>query len=96
MPRALGLLELEFHLPGCSSLKEKRGRLGGLRDRFGRQPMLAVCETGYADSWQRSQYSFVALANDAGQVNALLDSVEREIAERIDAVIVRRVREADA
>ena len=34
----IAVLRLRFHLEGCGSLKDKRQRLCGLRDRFGRLP----------------------------------------------------------
>ncbi|MFK7916113.1 MAG: DUF503 family protein, partial [Pseudomonadales bacterium] len=41
-------LQVRFVLHGCRSLKDKRKRLRGLRDRFGKQTGLAVCESGAA------------------------------------------------
>ncbi len=91
----MGLLVLEFHLTGCTSLKEKRGRLGGLRDRFGRLPHVAVCESDFADSLQRAEWSFVALGHDVAFVSGTLQEIERDIVGRVDAVIARRRREMD-
>ncbi len=34
----IAVLRLRFHLEGYASLKDKRRRLCGLRDRFGRLP----------------------------------------------------------
>lgn len=96
MTRAIGMLVLEFHLPGCSSLKEKRGRLGGLRDRYGKQTNVAVCETDFADVLQRAEWTFIAIAQDAAQAASILQVVERDIETRVDAVISRRTREFDA
>ena len=45
----------DLHLPGCHSLKEKRGVLkpltGGLRRSFN----VSVAETGHQDLWQRAE-----------------------------------------
>ena len=90
MALILGVLELEFHLSGCTSLKQKRGRLAGLRDRFGRLTNVAVCESDHADALQRAQWSFVAAGSDAIVVRRTLDAVERDIVLHIDAVITRR------
>lgn len=43
------ILTLMFSLPGCSSLKEKRHRMGGLHARFGNTSSVAVCESGERD-----------------------------------------------
>lgn len=57
----IALLVLEFHLHGCCSLKEKRQRLLGLRDRFGKHPRVAVMESDHADSLERAQWSFIVV-----------------------------------
>lgn len=89
----VGVLSLEFHLPGCGSLKEKRRRLGRLRDRFGRNANLAVCESGDHDSHRRARWEVVAVAADAWVVERALADVERWVAESVDAVLVNVVRE---
>ena len=84
---ALAVLEVVFHLDGCRSLKERRGRLGGLRDRFGRNPRLALCEVP-GDDLTHSEWTFVAIAGDRRGVDALLGEVERDLEARVDAVVV--------
>ena len=96
MTLAVGLLVLDFHLPGCASLKEKRGRIGGVRDHVGRQTNVAVCESDFADSLQRAQWSFVVAAREARLVSQVLDAIERDVVQRVDAVVTRRQREMDA
>ena len=82
------VLGLDFHLPGCTSLKEKRQRIGGIRDKFGRVPHLAICESGYQDLHQRAQFSIVAVGSSARVVEQTLADVERWVDECVDAVIV--------
>ena len=84
----IGVLALDFHLAGCRSLKEKRSRVGRLRDKFGRIANLAVCESAYQDSHQRARWSVVAVAGDAKVVSASLAEVERWAAESVDATLV--------
>lgn len=84
----IGVLDLDFHLAGCASLKEKRRRLSRLRDKFGRVSNLAVCESDFQDSHQRARWSVVAVAGDAVVVEQSLASVERWAAESVDATIV--------
>ena len=84
----LGVLSLDFHLPGCASLKEKRRRLGRLRDKFGRAANLAVCETHYQDSHQRARWSVVAVAASARIVEQSLGEVERWVADSLDATLI--------
>ncbi|MCY4012371.1 MAG: DUF503 domain-containing protein [Gammaproteobacteria bacterium] len=89
----IGVLDLDFHLPGCASLKEKRRRLARLRDKFGRVPNLAICESDHQDSRQRARWSVVAVAADAVVVEQSLANVERWAAESVDATIVGVDRE---
>lgn len=89
----IGVLSLNFRLPGCASLKEKRRRLGRLRDRFGRSPSLAVCESGHQDSHRLARWQVVAVAADAGVVERALTEVERWASESLDALIIDVARE---
>ena len=89
----IGVLSLDFHLPGCASLKEKRRRLVRLREKFGRSASLAVCESAHQDSHRRARWEIVAVAGDAGVVERALTEVERWAAEFLDAVVVDVARE---
>lgn len=86
-------LEAHFYLPGCRSLKEKRGRLRGLRDRFGRATNVAVCELDKQDNHQQASYLFVATAASAAVVEKILADIEREIQFAVDAQLLRVERE---
>jgi len=82
-------LTLEFRLSGCRSLKEKRQRLGRLKDKFGRFPNLAVCEAKFQDSLQRAQWSFIAVGSNGRIVEKTLMDLERSIQSDFDAELVR-------
>ncbi len=86
----IAVLTLGFHLEGCSSLKEKRQRLSGLRDRFGRLPSVAVCESGEQDALQSAEWSFVVVGATRMLVDRQLADIERFIAESVDARVSRR------
>ena len=81
-------LTLRLHLYGCRSLKEKRKRVGGLRERFGRKPNLAVSEVALHDNHHESEWRFVAIAGDRKITSSLLDEVHAWASERLDAAIV--------
>ncbi len=89
----IGLLTVTFSLPGCRSLKEKRQRLGGLRDRFGRQTNVAVCESALADVHNQAQWSFVAAAQSRSLIDQTFSELEQRILESVDAEVVEMVRE---
>ncbi|MBE0489678.1 MAG: DUF503 domain-containing protein [Halomonas sp.] len=75
----MGILTLHISLPGCRSLKEKRQRMGGLHERFGRNPAVAVCESGEHDRLEASEWTFVAVANEGPRVETLLGAHELTI-----------------
>ncbi|MBY4678657.1 DUF503 domain-containing protein [Marinobacterium arenosum] len=87
------LMEVEFHLSGCRSLKEKRHRLLGIRDRFGKRSDIALCESGYRDLHQRAQWSFVVLGMERKQVLQALSQIEEYLCSGLDAVITRLERQ---
>ncbi|MFV2089652.1 MAG: DUF503 domain-containing protein [Pseudomonadales bacterium] len=82
------LLTVSFHLSGCHSLKEKRQRLKGMRERFGRASNVAVCESGYQDSRHRAQWCFVATASSGEVVERALGEILRSIETSVDAELV--------
>lgn len=82
------LLTVEFIVPGCRSLKEKRGRLLGMKDKFGREPNMAVCESDYHDDLDRAQWSFVAVGNSKKVLSQMLARVENHVEEMVDAVVI--------
>jgi len=89
----IGVLRVSFSLPGCRSLKEKRQRLSGMRDRFGRQPNVAVCESNFPDVHQRAEWSFVATGRSAAAVEQTLAEIEQRILETVDAEVLDMTRE---
>ncbi len=89
----IGVLTLTFHLPGCRSLKEKRKRLSGLRDRFGRSTAVAVCESGLQDVHQRAEWTFVAVGQNAAMVDRALADIEQKVELNGDANLTDVTRE---
>ncbi|HSG28900.1 MAG TPA: DUF503 domain-containing protein [Candidatus Krumholzibacterium sp.] len=75
-------LRIQLHLPGCTSLKEKRFVLKGLKDRLRTRFNVALCETDYQDKWQRSAIAIVTVSGTrrgADQtVQALTNFLERQ------------------
>ncbi len=83
------LLVIEFHLSGCRSLKEKRRRMGGIKDRFARRAMLALLETGFQDEHTHSEWSFVIVAHNRKMIDQCVAEVERDCQLIVDGVISR-------
>ncbi|MEZ5558144.1 MAG: DUF503 domain-containing protein [Pseudomonadales bacterium] len=90
---SIGAMRIEFYLAGCRSLKEKRQRLNGVRERFGRLHHVAVSETHYQDLLQRAEWTFVATAAARDVVERTLTDIERNLQESVDAQIIAVDRE---
>ena len=82
------LMTVNFHLGGCRSLKEKRQRLKGMRERFGKAPNVAVCESDYQDVHQRAQWSFVATAANGDIAERSLSEILSSIEYSVDAELI--------
>ena len=87
------LVTVDFYLDGCRSLKEKRQRLKGLRERFGRATGVAVCESDYQDAHQQAQWSFVAVAASGSVAESALSDILRSIEQSVDAQMTNVTQE---
>lgn len=86
------VLVVELHLPMPQSLKEKRALVkpvvDGARARFS----VAAAETGFLDKWQRAEVAFAAVAGTPGQVEDVLDEVERFVWSKPDVEVITSER----
>ena len=72
---SLGLLTLQIHIPGCSSLKEKRGRLKPLLNKIHRDFNVSVAEINYQDSWQEALIACAFVSNNNGHTHRSLQKL---------------------
>ena len=84
----IGILTVTFSLPGCSSLKEKRQRVGGLHQRFGKNPTVAVCESGQRDQHDASEWTFVIAMTTKREIESLCSQIEDKLQSIIDGRIM--------
>lgn len=89
----IAVLTITFALPGCSSLKEKRQRMGGLHERFGRSPSVAVCESGERDRHDASEWSFVVVAHSRREVQSQCSQIEEKVQNTVEGRVMNVVRE---
>ena len=92
----IAILTLTFSLPGCSSLKEKRQRMGGLHARFGNTPSVAVCESGESgerDRHDASEWTFVIVGLSKCEVESQCSQIEEKIERTVDARVMNVERE---
>jgi uncharacterized protein len=72
---AIGLLTLHLHIPGCSSLKEKRSKIKPVLARLHREFNVATAELDLQDVWQSALIGCVTLSSDTAQNQRLLQQV---------------------
>ncbi len=75
----LGTLTVRLHLPACSSLKEKRGRLKPLIARLHRLFNLSVAEMDLQDTWQEAVIACAMIGNERRHLESGLQSVAKWI-----------------
>ena len=90
----IAILTLTFALPGCSSLKEKRQRMGGLHARFGNTPSVAVCESGERDRHDASEWTFVIVGLSKSEVESQCSQIEEKIERTVEARVMSIERES--
>ena len=73
----IGTLTIHLHLPACSSLKEKRGRIKPLIARLHREFNVSVAEMDLQDKWQEDIIACAIVGNDASQIQRSLQSVAK-------------------
>jgi uncharacterized protein YlxP (DUF503 family) len=81
----------ELHLPGCHSLKEKRGVLKPLTIALRRSLNLSVVETGHQDLWQRAEIACAVVGTDRSVVEETLRAADRMVEDSDGARIVDTV-----
>ena len=89
----IGILTLQFSLPGCTSRKEKRQRMGGLHERYGRNPAVAVCESGCLQETERSEWSFIVTGTGHREVESLCSEIEDRLQRAVDGRVLDVSRE---
>ena len=72
---SIGLLTLYLHIPGCTSLKEKRRRIKPVLARLHRQFNISVAEIDYHDVWQSTLIGCTIISNDPDHTRRSLQQV---------------------
>jgi uncharacterized protein YlxP (DUF503 family) len=67
----------DLHLPGCHSLKEKRGVLKPLTTALRRTLNVSVAETGQQDMWQRAEIACAVVGSARPVVEETLRAADR-------------------
>jgi uncharacterized protein len=70
-------LTIHLHLPACSSLKEKRGRIKPLISRLHREFNVSVAEIDLHDKWQETVIACAMVGNDHGHLESALQNISK-------------------
>ncbi len=71
----VGILELDLYIPECTSLKQKRVIVKGLKDKVRSRFNVSVAEIDGQNLWQRSRLLVAVAAADTRGANTLLSKV---------------------
>ncbi len=84
----IGFLSLEIYIPYSHSLKEKRKRLSGLRNRLKNRYNVAFAELEYHKKWQRTKIGVVTLNNQKRLIESLFSKIIADTEMNIDGHII--------
>lgn len=70
---------IDLRIPGCGSLKEKRGILSRIIRRTQNAFNVSIAEVGDNDLWRAARIGFCVVGNDKPYINAKLDHILRFI-----------------
>lgn len=73
----IGVLSIHLRLPGCASLKEKRGRLKPLLARLHKEFNVSAAEMELQDKWQETIIACGMVGNDRVHLEQSLQAVAR-------------------
>jgi uncharacterized protein len=92
MPNAIiGLCTIEFHLPGVSSLKEKRRILKPMLAKLHNTFNVSGAEVDYHDMWQSAAIAIAVVSNSTRHVNQVIhNAIEWIESHYPDAIIVKQ------
>ncbi|AQS58689.1 DUF503 domain-containing protein [Desulforamulus ferrireducens] len=75
----VGLMTVELHIGGATTLKEKRRVLKSIIDRVRSRYNVSIAEVDHQDLWQRATLGVAVVSNETGHVSQMLDTVIRTI-----------------
>jgi len=85
----IGILTIHLRLPGCSSLKEKRGRLKPLLARLHKEFNISAAEMDLQDMWQETIIACGMVGNDRVHLERSLQSLVQWLeGNRLDMQVV--------
>ena len=73
----VGVMEVEFLVPGATSLKDKRRAVKSVKDRIRHRFNASVAEVDHQDLWQRAVLAFAVVGTDGPFVLKVIEEIRR-------------------
>ena len=67
---------MRLYLPGCTSLKEKRGRIKPLFSELHRNFNVSIAELNFQNSWQETLIGCTLICNDSGIIHKTFEKIK--------------------
>ncbi len=84
----VGIVRIELHIPGSSSLKDKRSVVRGLKERIRHRTMAAVAEVDHQDLWQRCALGVAVVSGESRQVDEQLQAIRNLVGATYEAQVL--------
>ncbi|MGH2348617.1 MAG: DUF503 domain-containing protein [bacterium] len=84
----VGVLTVEFSLPGSRSLKDKRRLVQSLVDRLHHEFHVAAAEVNHQDNLRRAGLAVACVSNAARHANQILSRVVEVVERETEMVVV--------
>lgn len=84
----VALCVVQMHLPGVTSLKEKRQVLRSLKDRLRDHYNVSVAEIDHQDLWQRATLGIVGIASARAPLEREFTAIQGEVESRVPGDIL--------
>ena len=88
----VGILRVEFVVPGPSSLKEKRRVVKSLKERLRSRFNVSAAEVDHQDLWQRTDLGVAVVSGSPGHVDRMLTAVQIDLDRRAEIEILGSTR----
>lgn len=87
---SIGLLEIEFLIPGASTLKEKRKVVRSLKEKIRNRYNVSTAEVDHLDLPGRCHLATITICGDKAEAQKRLESVERFVLSSPEISLIER------
>lgn len=88
IPVTIGLLQMDFRIPGARSLKDKRRVLNSLKQLLHNRYNCSVAEVEFQDIWNRTRLAACVVSMESQHANEQLNEIARFAANKHDAELL--------